>query len=966
MTSLLSRFPPRLLSVLAAGLLFPAPGPAVPASETQILLLSGTGKDDAVPWEFFCTGGRHSGAWTKIPVPSCWELQGFGTYDYGVWHRNDGGNPHPPPLPDEQGRYRREFTAPAEWSGRVVRLVFEGVMTDAEVRVNGEPAGPVHQGAFYRFSYDITPLVRPGAANLLEVTVSKVSANESVNRAERLGDYWNFGGIFRPVWLEALPAQFIDRTAIDARADGSFSAQVHLGSALPAGTTAHVTAEILDANDQSTGAVFSAPVDLHAEAAVIRGRVRQPKLWTAETPHLYRVRFRLLEPWNGPVEPTASRARTTVLHTVTERFGFRTFEVRPRDGLYLNGKKIILKGANRHSFWPDSGRTLSRQVGYDDARLMKEMNMNAVRMSHYPPDPDFLEACDELGLYVLDELAGWQGFYDLPTGTRLVGEMVRRDVNHPSILFWDNGNEGGWNTAIDGEFAKWDPQQRSVLHPWETFNHVNTTHYKDYARAVQLCAGPEIYLPTEFNHGLYDGGAGAGLWDRWERMRKSPLCAGGFIWALVDEGVVRTDENGRIDCAGNLAPDGIVGPHREKEGSFNTIRELWSPVAITASGESSALPAGWNGELAVENRYDFTNLDQCTFEWSLARFAGPREAKTGHEVIASGKTAGPSVGPHSAGEAKLLLPDSWRQADALFVTARDPAGHELWTWSWPLQEKPTEAAGVNRPEAGAKVHDEDGDLVVAAGPTELRFSRSTGRLAAVRQLGRAISLGNGPRFLAYRSKDRDFEDVAQPGSLGGLTARIDDGGNAVVEVNYSGPLSQVRWRIAPDGQAQLDYTYSYDGTVDLLGVQFDYPEEMMKGIRWLGWGPYRVWQNRMQGTRLDVWSNAANDTTPGESWSYPEFKGYFRGWRWAGFETMSEGSIMVTNETRAGFLGVYTPKDGKVGPVLHLPATGLAFLEVIPPIGSKFTLAGVLGPESQSRQMSGVHHGAICFRFGAP
>jgi hypothetical protein len=208
--------------------------------------------------------------------------------------------------------------------------------------------------------------------------------------------------------------------------------------------------------------------------------------------------------------------------------------------------------------------------------------------------------------------------------------------------------------------------------------------------------------------------------------------------------------------------------------------------------------------------------------------------------------------------------------------------------------------------------------------------------------------------------------VAPPGSLTGLTARIDDGGNAIVEADYAGPLTLARWRISPDADVQLDYTYRFDGPVDLLGIQFDYPETALTGIRWLGWGPYRVWQNRMQGTRLDVWSNAYNDTTPGESWSYPEFKGYFRGWRWADFETTNEGSITVTNGTSAGFLGVYTPNDGKVGPVLRLPATGLAFLDVIPPIGSKFTLAGVMGPESQSRQVNGVHQGAIRFRFETP
>ncbi len=256
-----------------------------------------------------------------------------------------------------------------------------------------------------------------------------------------------------------------------------------------------------------------------------------------------------------------------------ERFGFRTFEVRAGDGLYLNGQKIILKGTNRHSFHPESARTLSRQISYDDVKLLKEMNNNAVRMSHYPPDVHFLEACDELGLYVLDELGGWQKSYDTPTGARLIGQIVRRDANHPSIIFWDKGNEGGWNRKNDGEFAKWDLQKRIVLHPWELFNNINTGHYKKFDVSTGILNGKDIYLPTELLHALYDGGAGAGLWDFWELMRNNKLGAGGFIWALVDESVMRTDQNNRLDSAGNLAPDGIVGPRREREGSFYTIKE---------------------------------------------------------------------------------------------------------------------------------------------------------------------------------------------------------------------------------------------------------------------------------------------------------------------------------------------------------------------------------------------------------
>ena len=207
-------------------------------SSTEIRYLSGTGKDDGVLWDFFCTEGRKSGTWTKIPVPSNWELKGFGTYQYGVDRQHN-------PFPKEQGKYKFDFSVPQSWRNRVVRIVFEGSMTDTEVWINGRSAGPVHQGSFYRFKYDITPLLKFDGPNLLEVTVSKESSNASVNNAERLGDYWNFGGIFRPVYLEALPQAFIDWTAIDARADGSFSVSVNLAGDLS--KASRVTGQIIDA-----------------------------------------------------------------------------------------------------------------------------------------------------------------------------------------------------------------------------------------------------------------------------------------------------------------------------------------------------------------------------------------------------------------------------------------------------------------------------------------------------------------------------------------------------------------------------------------------------------------------------------------------------------------------------------------------------------------------------------------------
>ncbi len=249
------------------------------AQKTEKLLLSGTDKDHTVQWDFYCTNGRNSGRWDKIRVPSNWELQGYGTYHYGT---TDMGA-------DEKGLYRYEFAVPSGWKGKKVFIVFEGSMTDTRVKINGKPAGPVHQGAFYRFKYDISSLLNYGNKNLLEVTVSKESSNESINEAERMADYWVFGGIYRPVFLEAFPDSYIDRVAIDAAADGSFMIEVYTG-----GNTAGMT--INAQVETPAGTHIGPPMTMKVGddgRAVIKGQFDNPALWNPETPSLYHVSVNL-------------------------------------------------------------------------------------------------------------------------------------------------------------------------------------------------------------------------------------------------------------------------------------------------------------------------------------------------------------------------------------------------------------------------------------------------------------------------------------------------------------------------------------------------------------------------------------------------------------------------------------------------------------------------------------------------
>lgn len=887
------------------------------AQKTEVQYLSGHGKDDAVPWNFFCTTGAHSGYWTNLPVPSCWELHGFGTINY---HR-DATNP-----PPETGLYEHEFTVPQNWPGKRIFLVFDGVMTDTDAKLNGQSVGPVHQGAYYRFKYEVTSLMKFGATNKLEVSVAKHSANESVNRAERTGDYWMYGGIFRPVRLEAMPQEFIERVAIDAKADGNFSMDVFLDAATTADA---VEAQIQTLDGKNVGEPFGVPGSagpgrLKAELQTI---IPSPKFWTAETPNLYRVEVRLKH--NGKI-----------IHQIEQRFGFRTFEVRDGDGLYLNGQRVILKGCDRHSFWPDSGRCLSEAVHRLDIETMKDMNMNAVRMSHYPPDAEFLDLCDELGLYVLDELGGWHRFYDTETGTKLVGEMVARDVNHPCVLFWDNGNEGGFNTNLDKLFGEFDPQQRRVLHPWAPFNGVNTAHYLPYEFAKLACDGIPItfhsnryfadtnsaqkwiYMPTEFIHGLYDGGAGAGLQDVWDLMSHSKYIGGGFIWAFLDEGIKRAD-NGQIDVSGNEAPDGIVGPYREREGSFYAIKEIWSPIRVTRET---------NGTFTIENHFNFTDAGQCKFEWELRKFSTPDE-KGGFKIIAKGKIAAPQIPPGQNGPLRLQLPPAEKNADALALRVSDPKGRELWTYVWPLRQREFLAD----PDGIAGRADNFGDSQNAA--IELksrnfiaRIDGRTGELREVERGGKKFSLANGPRLAATNSV-----------------------------------LKKVAWQLRNDGWLQCDYTYAAEGTNDYFGIVFDYPESLVKGKRWLGDGPYRVWKNRLTGATFGVWQNDYNNTITGwRGWIYPEFKGCFANIRWLQLDT-TEGQITIVPEN-IPFVQVLTPEFPPAKLAGHtippLPSCGLGFLDAIPPMGSKFNAPEAGGPSGERTVAQGEYHGRVSFYFG--
>ena len=911
------------------------------APHPERIYLSGTGTDYTRTWEFYCSKGQNSGKWKSIEVPSCWELQGFGEYTYGRYYTIKGAKPS-----DETGIYRYRFLTPDCGKNDRIKLFFDGVMTDAEVWVNGKSAGQIHQGAFYRFSYDITSLLKAEGENLLEVKVAKQSANKSVNAAERRADWWLYGGIYRPVWLEVVPDVSMEHFILDARADGSLRASVRMAGNAEGHVLAVSIRGLKDGKPLRTlqgKEQVSCPLATSGRETGFTCKWSDVKVWNIEAPELYVARLELKD------------RSGNVIQVREERIGFRTIEFFPQDGIYLNGTRLIVKGINRHSFSVDGGRTTSAAMSRQDALLIKEMNMNAVR-SHYPPDEHFLDMCDSLGLVYIDELSGWHGRYDTETGARLIREMVERDVNHPSVILWSNGNEGGWNTDNDSLFCKYDKfQRRHVIHPWADFDGLDTHHYPAYLTGVaRFTNGYKVFMPTEFMHAMYDQGGGAGLRDFWDRWMTNPMFAGGFIWVFCDEAPKRSDRGGVLDSDGSNAPDGVVGPRREKEGSFYAIRSQWSPVQI----KPLLITEHFDGSFFVSNEYIYTNLKDCRMTYEVLSCDIPMQGAVSR-ILARGEVTLPALFPGETGKARFSLPASFVEGDVLKLEAFDRDGHRICDWSFPIRlANPyfqRHLAQVSTGLSGNTVSARNNgkEIVLKSEKVSVTFDAATGMILRVLSGNTEIPLTNGPVAVGMKM-------LYQPAS----SYVRQDSEEAVFCARYKGGADSIVWRLTSQGLLYMDAVLLnrasggggfddafMDTEVYNLGLTFSYPERICKGMKWLGRGPYRVWKNRISGTNYGIWHKDYNNTVTGESYDnlvYPEFKGYHANMYWATFES-DTAPFTVYSRTDGIFYRVFTPEEPKGSAkrtMPEFPEGDISFLLDIPAICS-FKPIEQQGPNSQ-------------------
>lgn len=559
--------------------------------------------------------------WSTIPVPANWELHGFAEPIYG-----DN-------LREGLGLYRRSFRVPSAWRGQKVFLRFDGVAYGYEVWVNGKQAGVSTASAFNQHTFDVTDFLFPGkdADNLVAVRVATRPHGVEFD----LNDDWSLSGIYRDVTLFALPATHVQDVGTATRLVAG-RAELSLDVALSA-PGAQVRARLIDPDGRTVADTPLAPTAANRHAAMIR--VAAPKLWSAETPSLYRLQL------------TLSKGSKT-LQKVEERIGLR--EVSIADGvLLLNGRPIKLRGVNHHDLEPTTGRAVTEAQMRKDLALMKRGNVNFLRTSHYPPHPRLLELCDELGIYVMDEVSIGHGEKNLDKPEyrdnilARVEPTIMRDKNRPSVLIWSIGNENPINDAEleAGRLAKRLDPTRPITYPkigsYFAANHeripafadIHAPHYPSNATLrgyTQKLKRPVIL--TEYAHAL--GLATDRMQDQWDLIQATPTFAGGSIWHFHDQGILRTsakpvdtgartqlvwlDQHRYYDTNGLDGADGLTYADRTPQVDYWQMRKVYAPVQFA---EHTARVQAGSGTVALtlENRYDFRSLKGVKLLWSLQR-----------------------------------------------------------------------------------------------------------------------------------------------------------------------------------------------------------------------------------------------------------------------------------------------------------------------------------------------------------
>ena len=844
-----------------------------------------------VPQNFYAENYNDS-KWVFMPVPGNWEFNGFGVPMYV----NTGfGFRAKPPFIDRQdspsGAYRQEFEVPADWSGRRTFLHFEGGTNSMYVWINGKRVGYT-ENSKSPAEFDITEFVKPGK-NLLACEVHKFSDGSYLEDQ----DMWRLGGINRSVYLYSTDQtrilDFFAHPDLDQHyRNGLFSLDLKIKNYTQAPVNRSAEIAILD---KAGKRVFSKTQKLTVGADQIdsthfSGEVKSPLQWTAETPNLYNLIITLKDEKGKIVEVTS------------HRIGFRKIEI--RDGqVFINGKKILFKGVNLHEFNTATGQVVDSTVMLRNIQLFKELNINAVRTSHYPQQPLWYRLCDEYGIYLVDETNleshglgyGPDNVSNFPEWQEAhldrLKRLIERDKNHASVIFWSLGNEASNGKAFFTmyDWAKARDTSRPVQYEQAYQRDRNTDiichMYPSWENMVRDAAKDlkRPYIMCEYAHAM--GNSMGNFQDYWDLIRTSKNMQGGFIWEWYNHGYKTKDEQGREYWAyggdlngynrmneGNFCMDGIISPDQQYLPHTYIVKKVYQNILFKEKDLSQGL-------ITVMNDFKFTPVtaENYKFQWVLL--------KNGDTAATGNFTA--NIPADGSKDVKLAIPqlnfaagtEYYLHVYAYTVVAGRflPAGFEAAKGELKYSGNNYFASSTDgAAKAEIEKKDEQDKITFIANGVTYEFYKNGRGLGSVTKNSRRV-FARMPKLNFWRAPtDNDFGEQAQYNlrvwDVASMTQKV-----SFQHVDENGGVPTVHYEVMPAGVnaiVNVNYTINKDGSLTVTSnykaLSDDLPEMMRFGMnmelpkevqifKWYGRGPYENYVDRNQDAFMAVWQSNVKD-----------------------------------------------------------------------------------------------------------
>ncbi|MEU6995260.1 glycoside hydrolase family 2 TIM barrel-domain containing protein [Streptomyces sp. NPDC046465] len=838
--------------------------------------------------------------WDRIPVPANWEIEGYEHPIYlNIKYPWEGyEKPDFPDVPKDfnpVGSYRRTFTVPRGWRGRRTLLSFQGVKSAFFVWVNGEKVG-YSEDSYTPAEFDITEHLRPGGENTLSVEVYRWSDGSWLEDQDMI----DLSGIFRDVYAYSLPRTHLHDLGVRTDLDGDFRDAVLSVTAVvrergaenaeATGGKLRIEAVLHDADGRPVPGAKLTGEPVPDRPLTLKATVERPALWSAERPSLYTLVVTLRDGSGKAVDVHGTRV------------GFRQVDAGP-GRFTVNGEPVMLRGTNRHESHPDHGQAVPESVMRQDVLLMKRHNINAVRTSHYPNHPYWLELCDEYGLYVVGETnLETHGVRDrlpgsLPEWTDAcvdrIRSMVERDKNHPSVVLWSLGNEAGegGNFKAMADWVRARDDSRPVH--YEGMNSVADVHSEMYTKPAEVekygtSGNPTPFLLCEYCHSM--GNSSGNLTEYWEIFEKYPNLHGAFVWDWVDQNIRLPIPGDRkhtylsyggdwkpgYPTDGNFSGNGLVASTRALHPGILEIKKVYQQASFTAADLGS-------GTVRAANKHLFTNLDAYDLRWTVTR--------EGTE-IQDGKLPGPDVAPGASGTVHIP-----------YEKPSHPApGAEYWLNLALVLRKKTSWAGAGHTVAAEQLRldwhapapadpdpgslprldlSEDAKEVRISGrDVEVVLSKATGTLSSYEVKGRKL-LSGGPVPDFWRAPtDNDigrnfpqdaatWREAGAKAKVTGVKAAQASLGEVTVEVSATLPTSPApsEWHtvftVRGDGEVRVRHTLkAAAGLPDLplVGALLTVPAGFER-LDWYGRGPHENYQDRKSGAFVGRYRSTVDEQT---------------------------------------------------------------------------------------------------------